>query len=155
MENRAEIYATKTMQGWDQFQRFLSGGIPHAEDIASTLSQSSLRYPKGSRRSMDEVDLVHYSAVHHAYRNKKLRCFLTFMEMAKNEPYWSSVKECKETQFVVIDVFLRDTAASVVEAIRLLPLWLNEQQGESVEIPQPSEELPQAALWTVGQFRAA
>ncbi len=103
---------------------------------------------------MDEVDLVHYSAVHHAYRNKKLRCFLTFMEMAKNEPYWSSVKECKETQFVVIDVFLRDTAASVVEAIRLLPLWLNEQQGESIETSRPNEELPKA-VWTVGQFRAA
>lgn len=155
MEIRAESYATKTMQGWDQFQRFLSGGIPHAEDIASTLSQSSLRYPTGTRRSMDEVDLVHYSAVHHAYRNKKLRCFLTFMEMAKNEDYWPSVKECKETQFVVIDVFLKDTAESVVEAIRLLPLWLNEQQAEPSESPQSTAALPFSASWSVGQFRAA
>lgn len=157
MEIRAESYATKTMQGWDQFHRFLSGGIPHAEEIAATLAQSSLRFPRGLRRNIEDIDLVHYSSVHHAFRNKKLRCFLTFMEFAKNEPYWSSVKECRETQFVVIDVFLKDTPESVVEAIRLLPLWLNEQDEEPTGgIPPIGPSHPaHIHSWSISPYRAA
>ncbi|XZE43084.1 hypothetical protein SH467x_002634 [Pirellulaceae bacterium SH467] len=157
MEIRAESYATKTMQGWDQFHRFLSGGIPHAEEIAATLAQSSLHYPRGSRRNVEDIDLVHYSSVHHAYRHKKLRCFLTFMELAKNESYWGSVKECRETQFVVIDVFLKDTPESVVEAIRLLPLWLNEQDEESRggSPSMVSSHRAHANGWTISPYRAA
>lgn len=104
---------------------------------------------------MDDIDLVHYSAVHHAYRHNKLRCFLTFMEMARNEPYWPSVKSCKETQFVVIDVFLKGTAESVVEAVRLLPLWLNEQQEEVSETSPINAISPLTPSWPVGQYRAA
>jgi hypothetical protein len=145
------------MQGWDQFHRFLSGGIPHAEEIASVLAQSSLRYPQGSHRGWDDIDLAHYSSVHHAYRHKKLRSFLTFMELAKNEPYWTSVKACKETQFVVIDVFLKDTSESVLEAIRLLPLWLSEQNEDTaVSEPAVAASLPYLAhRWGSSQQRAA
>jgi hypothetical protein len=88
-----------------------------------------------------DSDLLFYDVVCYAFRRKRLRAFLAFMALAKNEAYWNTVRTSKETQTTVIDVFLRDSLASISDAIRLLPLWINaENQIDEPALPQRDGE---------------
>lgn len=112
-------------QGWAQLFRFANAGIPYAEDILRSLHQTSLTFPGMETTHPNDYDLHFYSTVHHANRSEKLLLFLEFMMVAKKRPYWNEVCESRETQLIVIDVFLRKKdAKSVFEAAQLIPTWL-------------------------------
>ena len=47
------------------------------------------------------------------------------MMVAKKKQFWKEVCESRETQLIVIDVFLRKKdPKSVLEAAQLIPTWL-------------------------------
>jgi len=127
---------------WSEFARCVSLGIALYQEQAHQLTNSSLRFPdsNGEPEGLD-WDLLFYSVVCHAYRKGKLLAFLEFMRLAKSESYWQTVRTCKETQIIVIDVFLRKTSASISDAIRLLPLWVHlESQIDEVSFNVPNRE---------------
>lgn len=112
-------------QGWAQLFRFANAGIPYAEDILRSLHQTSLTFPGMETTHPNDYDLHFYSTVHHANRNEKLLLFLEFMMVAKKKQFWKEVCESRETQLIVIDVFLRKKdPKSVLEAAQLIPTWL-------------------------------
>lgn len=112
-------------QGWAQLFRFANAGIPYAEDILRSLHQTSLTFPGMETTYHTDCDLHFYSTVHHANRAEKLLLFLEFMMVAKKKPYWTEVRGSRETQLIVIDVFLRKKdAKSILEAAHLIPTWL-------------------------------
>jgi hypothetical protein len=121
----AKLSGMELSQGWSQLFRFANAGIPYAADILRSLHQTNLTFPGLETSMPTEFDLCYYSTVHHAYRNNKLTLFLDFMAMAKDKSFWISVRDNRETQIIVIDVFLRkQDAKSILEAIRLIPTWL-------------------------------
>ncbi len=111
---------------WPEFARCVSLGIAPYPEQAQQLTSSFLKFPdlNGNLHGL-ELDLLFYPVIRDAYRKGKLIAFLEFMRLAKNESYWHVVRGCKETQTTVIDVFIRKNSASISDAIRLLPLWMN------------------------------
>jgi len=127
---------------WAEFSRCVSLGIAPYQEQAHQLANSSLRFPdsNGNRHGLD-LDLLFYPVIRDAYRKGKLLAFLEFMRLAKSESYWHVLRGCKETQSTVIDVFLRKSSASISDAIRLLPLWMNlESQIDEVCFNVPNRE---------------
>jgi hypothetical protein len=121
----AKLNGTEHSQGWSQLFRFANAGIPYAADILRSLHQTNLTFPGLVSLGEGAYDLCYYSTVHHAYRNDKLTLFLDFMNTAKEKCFWGSIRDNRETQIIVIDVFLRkQDAKSILEAVRLIPTWL-------------------------------
>lgn len=112
-------------QGWEQLLRLGNAGVPHAVEILRELNQFEISFPVSDNLSSQQIDLLFYSSVHHAHRVGKLPIFLGFMSIAKKGDHWIEVRNCRETQIVVIDVFLRKhDFGSVFDALHLIPAWL-------------------------------
>jgi len=140
--SNAATLSINSPRTWAEFARCVSLGIAPYQEQAHQLASSSLRFPNfNSHLEGLELDLLFYSVVRDAYHKGKLPAFLEFMRLAKSESYWHTVRDSKETQSTVIDVFLRKSSASISDAIRLLPLWLRvECQIDEVNIDYLGKE---------------
>lgn len=117
----------KSPHTWAEFACHLSSPSAQYHELAQLLTRSGLSFPGSScDASQQQSDLNFFAIVRYAFHRGRLRAFLTFMRLAKREPYWDALRNCRETQSIVIDVFLRDSLASIYDAIRLLPLWIYE-----------------------------
>lgn len=117
---------TTTPTSWDALARYVLFEIPSAQELYFQLKRSSLTFPNlQSDATRNDHDLLFFPVVLHAFRQGKLPAFLSFIRLAKCKEYWPELRGSNQTQTTVIDVFLRDSTASISDAVRLLPLWMN------------------------------
>lgn len=116
----------KSPTSWDTFARYVSFGIPSSQELYYVLNKSGLTFPKANGDiNRNDYDLLFFPVVWYALRRRKLPAFLSFMSLAKCEDYWHELRANNQTQTTVIEVFLRDSPASISDAVRLMPLWMN------------------------------
>lgn len=131
------ILPFKSPGTWAEFAQNSSSPSAQHHELAQLLTRSGLSFPGSScETNQQESDLNFFAIVRYAFHRGKLSAFLTFMRLAKREPYWDALRTCRETQSIVIDVFLRDSLASIYDAIRLLPLWIYEASQFNEAIPK-------------------
>jgi hypothetical protein len=92
-------------RGWHQFAGMVRSGVPHALDIASALSVSSLTIPSAPRFDPRSADLSFYRPVHLAYRCGVLSQFLSGMEAFKVTQYWQPLKVDRSLQLSLVEEY--------------------------------------------------
>lgn len=92
--------------GWHQFSRMFHSGVPHAVDIASGLSGSSLLIPSAPRFDPCRADLCFYGPVHLAYRQGVLTQFLRTMEALKATGLWQNLRTSRGLQLQLVVDYL-------------------------------------------------
>jgi len=122
---------SNSRDGWLEFDRQVLWGVPHAVDIAHHLTCTPLTYPLEGEQNPDS-DILFYCVLHTAYRKGVLRRFLLLMERLRGHRLWSSIRECKLVQRVLIENFMVQWHCDDDECYELLASWL-EVQSESSE----------------------
>ena len=114
----------RSASGWNQFDRMVRGGVPHALTIARALAASKLTIPHSPEFDARGADLTFYGPVHQAYRLCVLGRFLNVMETLRAHPLWECLRDCRIAQSMIVDECLADDGENAEAIIARLDSWL-------------------------------